>query len=64
MRAKQTELQRYDYEVGMRSLFRIAMKCLLLTVDPVDSLLSTSAIHDTFLTIGKVNKGCCSVLDC
>ena len=25
-RAKQTEPQRYDYEVGMRSLFRIAMK--------------------------------------
>ena len=25
-RAEQTELQRYDYEVGMRSLFRIAMK--------------------------------------
>ena len=34
-RAKQTEPQRYDYEVGMRSLFRIAMKCLLLTVVPV-----------------------------
>ena len=30
-RAEQTELQRYDYEVGMCSLFRIAMKCLLLT---------------------------------
>ena len=25
-RAKQTEPQRYDYEVGMCSLFRIAMK--------------------------------------
>ena len=25
-RAKQTEPQRYNYEVGMRSLFRIAMK--------------------------------------
>ena len=34
-RAVQTELQRYDYEVGMRSLFRIAMKRLLLTVVPV-----------------------------
>ena len=34
-RAKQTELQRYDYEVGMRSLFRIAMKRLLSTVVPV-----------------------------
>ena len=33
--AKQTEPQRYDYEVGMRSLFRIAMKCLLSTVVPV-----------------------------
>ena len=33
--AKQTELQRYDYEVGMRSLFRIAMKHLLSTVVPV-----------------------------
>ena len=61
--AKQTELQRYDYEVGMRSLFRIAAKCLLSTIVPVDSLLSTSAIHDTFLTIGTVNKSCCSVLD-
>ena len=30
-RAKQTEPQRYDYEVGMRSLFRIAMKRLLST---------------------------------
>ena len=27
-RAKQTEPQRYDYEVGMSSLFRIAMKRL------------------------------------
>ena len=35
MRAEQTEPQRYDYEVGMRSLFRIAMKRLLLTVVPV-----------------------------
>ena len=34
-RAKQTEPQRYDYEVGMRSLFRIAMKRLLSTVVPV-----------------------------
>ena len=34
-RAKQTEPQRYDYEVGMRSLFRIALKCLLSTVVPV-----------------------------
>ena len=34
-RAKQAEPQRYDYEVGMRSLFRIAMKCLLSTVVPV-----------------------------
>ena len=34
-RAEQTEPQRYDYEVGMRSLFRIAMKRLLLTVVPV-----------------------------
>ena len=33
--AKQTEPQRYDYEVGMLSLFRIAMKRLLLTVVPV-----------------------------
>ena len=32
---KQTEPQRYDCEVGMRSLFRIAMKRLLLTVVPV-----------------------------
>ena len=30
--AKQTEPQRYDYEVGMCSLFRIAMKRLLSTV--------------------------------
>ena len=30
--AEQTELQRYDYEVGMRSLFRIAIKRLLSTV--------------------------------
>ena len=35
-RAEQTELQRYDYKVGMRAaLFRIAMKRLLLTVVPV-----------------------------
>ena len=34
-RAEQTEPQRYDYEVGMCSLFRIAIKCLLLTVVPV-----------------------------
>ena len=34
-RAKQTEPQRYDYEVGIRSLFRIAMKRLLSTVVPV-----------------------------
>ena len=34
-RAKQTEPQRYDYEVGMSSLFRIAMKRLLSTVVPV-----------------------------
>ena len=33
--AKQTESQRYDYEVGMHSLFRIAMRCLLSTVVPV-----------------------------
>ena len=33
--AEQTEPQRYNYEVGMRSLFRIAMKCLLSTVVPV-----------------------------
>ena len=33
--AEQTELQRYDYEVGMRSLFRIAIKRLLSTVVPV-----------------------------
>ena len=33
--AEQTEPQRYDYEVGMCSLFRIAMKRLLLTVVPV-----------------------------
>ena len=33
--AKQTEPQRYDYEVGMHSLFRIAMKHLLSTVVPV-----------------------------
>ena len=31
-RAKQTEPQRYDYEVGMRSLFKIAKKRLLSTV--------------------------------
>ena len=30
--AEQTELQRYHYEVGMHSLFRIAMKHLLSTV--------------------------------
>ena len=35
MCAEQTEPQRYDYEVGMRSLFRIAMKRLLSTVVPV-----------------------------
>ena len=37
VRAKQTEPRRYDYEVGMRSLFRIAicMKCLFSTVVPV-----------------------------
>ena len=35
VRAKQTEPQRYDYEVGMLSLFRTAMKRLLLTVVPV-----------------------------
>ena len=34
-RAKQTEPQRYDYEVGKCSLFRIAMKRLLSTVVPV-----------------------------
>ena len=33
--AKQTEPQRYDYEVGMRSLFGIAMKHLLSTVVPM-----------------------------
>ena len=33
--AEQTEPQRYDYEVGIHSLFRIAMKCLLSTVVPV-----------------------------
>ena len=33
--AEQTEPQRYDYEVGMRSLFRIAMQRLLSTVVPV-----------------------------
>ena len=66
--AEQTELQRYDHEVGMRSLFRIAMKRLLSTVVSVvfwviNSLLSTSAIHDTFLTIETVHKSCCSVLE-
>ena len=66
VRAKQTEPQSYDYEVGMLSLFRIAMKRLLLTVVTVvfkviNLLLSTSAIHDTFLTLGTVNKSCCSV---
>ena len=35
MHAEQTELQRYDYEVWMCSLFKLAMKCLLLTVVPV-----------------------------
>ena len=34
-RAEQTEPQRYDYEVGMRSLFRISIKRLLSTVVPV-----------------------------
>ena len=34
-RAEQTEPQRYDYEDGMRSLFRIAMQRLLSTVVPV-----------------------------
>ena len=33
--AEQTEPQRYDYEVGMHSLFRTAMKRLLSTVVPV-----------------------------
>ena len=33
--AEQTEPQRYDYKVGMHSLFRIAIKCLLSTVVPV-----------------------------
>ena len=33
--AEQTEPQRYDYEVGMCSLFRIAIKRLLSTVVPV-----------------------------
>ena len=33
--AEQTELQRYDYEIGMHNLFRIVMKCLLSTVVPV-----------------------------
>ena len=33
--AEQTEPQRYDYKVGMCSLFRIAIKCLLSTVVPV-----------------------------
>ena len=30
-RAEQTEPQRYDYEVGMRSLFRTAMKFAMLS---------------------------------
>ena len=34
-RAEQTEPQRYDYEVGMCSLFRIVIKLLLSTVVPV-----------------------------
>ena len=29
----------------------------------INSLLGTSAIHDTFLTVGTVNKSCCSVLE-
>ena len=67
-RAEQTEPQRYDYEFGMCSLFRIAMKRLLFKIVPVfflviNSLLSTSAIHDMFLTIGTVNKSCCSVFE-
>ena len=33
--AEQTEPQRYDNKVGMSSLFRIAIKCLLSTVVPV-----------------------------
>ena len=33
--AEQTEPQRYDYEVGMHSLFRIAIKRLFSTVVPV-----------------------------
>ena len=33
--AEQNEPQRYDYEVGMCSLFRIAIKHLLSTVVPV-----------------------------
>ena len=33
--AEQTEPQTYDYEVGMHSLFRSAMKRLLLTLVPV-----------------------------
>ena len=35
MLAEQTKPQRYDYEVGMHSLFRIAIKRLLSTVVPV-----------------------------
>ena len=27
----------------------------------INSLLSTSAIHNTFLTVGIVNKSCCSL---
>ena len=34
-RAEQTEPQRYDYEVGLCSLFRIAIKRLFSTVVPV-----------------------------
>ena len=33
--AEQIEPQRYDYEVGMRSSFRIAMKRLLSTIVPL-----------------------------
>ena len=55
MRAEQTEPQRYDYEIGMHSLFRIAIKRLFSTVVPVvvlviHSLLSTSSSNYIYMT--------------
>ena len=72
MRAEQTEPQRYDYEIGMHSLFRIAI--ITLVFDSCSSgrfgdsfiakyIIQQLYLHDMFLTIGTVNKSCCSVLE-